>query len=137
MAGAYSALPYTCFNDGSVRDYQKHSVTAGKNFEASGACGPWLTSADIIADAGALHLRTTVNCVEMQSANTGELIYPLATLISYISQFAQLRSGDVIATGTPQGVGAARNPPRWLVPGDQVSVAISGVGTLENPVADG
>lgn len=126
---------YTCFNDGSVRDYQKHSVTAGKNFEASGACGPWLTSAETVADPGALHLRTTVNGEPMQSAHTSELIFPLAQLISYVSQFAQLRSGDVIATGTPQGVGAARNPPRWLVPGDRVVIEIGGVGMLENTVA--
>ncbi len=127
---------YTCFNDGSVRDFQRHSVTAGKNFEASGACGPWLTSADEVADPGALRLSTHVNGEPMQSANTGEMVFPLAVLISYVSRFAQLRSGDLIATGTPQGVGAARNPPRWLVAGDRVSVEIEGVGRLDNPVAD-
>lgn len=127
---------YTCFNDGSVRDFQRHSVTAGKNFEASGACGPWLTSADEIADPGDLRLRTWVNGVEMQSANTSGLIYPIAALISYVSRFARLHSGDVIATGTPEGVGAARTPPQWLVPGDRVSIDIAGVGRLENPVAD-
>jgi 2-keto-4-pentenoate hydratase/2-oxohepta-3-ene-1,7-dioic acid hydratase in catechol pathway len=126
---------YTCFNDGSVRDFQRHSVTAGKNFEASGACGPWLVSADEIADPADLHLATRVNGVEMQSASTGQLIYPIATLISYVSSFAQLRPGDVIATGTPEGVGAARKPPRWLRPGDRVEVEISGIGTLENRVA--
>ncbi|MEO8542654.1 MAG: fumarylacetoacetate hydrolase family protein [Burkholderiaceae bacterium] len=127
---------YTCFNDGSVRDFQRHSVTAGKNFEASGACGPWLTSADEVTDPGDLRLRTRVNGVEMQLANTSQLIYPVATLISYVSCFAQLRPGDVIATGTPEGVGAARNPPQWLAPGDQVSIEISGVGRLDNPVAE-
>lgn len=125
---------YTCFNDGSVRDFQKHSVTAGKNFEASGACGPWLTSADAIADPGDLQLRTWVNGVEMQAANTSQLIFSPAALISYVSRFAQLHPGDMIATGTPEGVGAARKPPQWLAPGDRVSIDIGGVGRLENPV---
>jgi len=125
---------YTCFNDGSVRDFQKHSVTAGKNFEASGACGPWLTSADEVADPSDLRLQTCVNGVQMQQANTSQLIFSPAVLISYVSRFAQLRPGDVIATGTPEGVGAARNPPQWLAPGDRVSIEISGVGSLENPV---
>ncbi len=125
---------YTCLNDGSVRDFQRHSVTAGKNFEASGACGPWLVSADDIANPQDLQLRTRVNGIEMQSANTGQLIYPIATLISYISQFAHLRPGDVISTGTPEGVGAARKPPLWLKAGDRVAIEISGIGTLENQV---
>lgn len=127
---------YTCINDGSVRDFQRHSVTAGKNFEASGACGPWLTSADEVKDPGDLRLRTCVNDVQMQSANTSQLIYSPAVLISYVSRFARLHSGDLIATGTPEGVGAARNPPLWLVPGDRVSIEISNVGRLDNPVVD-
>lgn len=128
---------YTCFNDGSVRDYQRHSLAAGKNFERSGACGPWLVSADSIADPARLTLTTHVNGVEMQRASTGELIYPIATLVSYVSRFARLRPGDVIATGTPEGVGALRSPPRWLVAGDRVAVAITGIGTLDNPVVAG
>lgn len=125
---------YTCFNDGSVRDFQRQSLTAGKNFERSGACGPWLVSADEIADPTNLRLITRVNGEQMQCANTGQLIYPIAMLVSYISRFAQLRPGDLIATGTPEGVGAARNPPRWLVPSDRVTVEIDGIGTLDNMV---
>ncbi len=125
---------YTCLNDGSVRDFQKHSVTAGKNFERSGACGPWLVSADEVGDAGDLTLVTRLNGQEMQRASTSQLIHPIPDLVSYVSRFAELRPGDVISTGTPEGVGAARTPPVWLRPGDRIEVEISRIGTLGNPV---
>ncbi|MEP7300462.1 MAG: fumarylacetoacetate hydrolase family protein [Caldimonas sp.] len=126
---------YTCFNDGSVRDFQKHSVTAGKNFEASGACGPWLVSADEVGDPSDLGLVTRVNDVAMQAARTSALIFPIDALIAYVSQFAALRPGDLIATGTPEGVGAGRTPPRWLKRGEEVVVEVERVGSLSNRVA--
>ncbi|HEX2890571.1 fumarylacetoacetate hydrolase family protein [Vineibacter terrae] len=126
---------YTCFNDGSLRDFQKFSVTAGKNFDASGAIGPWIVTADEIPDPTALVLATRLNGVEVQRSGTDMLIYPIPRLISYISQFAALRAGDVIATGTPAGVGARRVPPLWMKPGDVVEVDISGIGVLRNPIA--
>lgn len=125
---------YTCLNDGSARDFQKHSVTAGKNFERSGACGPWLVTADEVGDAGDLQLVTRLNGKEMQRASTSQLIYPISTLVSYVSRFAQLQPGDVISTGTPEGVGAARTPPVWMQPGDRILVEIERVGLLENTV---
>ncbi|QHE84536.1 fumarylacetoacetate hydrolase family protein [Hydrogenophaga sp. BPS33] len=125
---------YTCLNDGSVRDFQKHSVTAGKNFEGSGACGPWLVSTDEVPDPNNLTLVTRLNGQEMQRANTSQLIYPIAQLVSYVSRFARLLPGDVISTGTPEGVGAARTPPVWMKPGDHIEVEIAGIGVLGNPV---
>lgn len=125
---------YTCFNDGSVRDFQKHSVTAGKNFPNTGPLGPWLVTADEIPDPAALTLRTRLNGREMQRSSTGDMILSVAELISYISAFTPLAPGDVIATGTPEGVANARRPPTWMRPGDVVEVEISGIGILRNPV---
>ena len=125
---------YTCFNDGSVRDYQKHSVTAGKNFPRTGPLGPWLVTADEIPDPAALTLTTRVNGEERQRTSTGDMILGIPALIAYISAFTPLAPGDVIATGTPEGVAHARTPPPWLVPGDTVEVEISGIGILRNPV---
>lgn len=125
---------YTCFLDGSVRDYQKHSFTAGKNFDSSGACGPWLVPAREIPDPQNLQLTTRVNGVVMQHASTGEMIFTVPFLIAYISKFTHLEPGDVLATGTPAGVGAGRTPPAWLKPGDQIEVEIENVGTLSNTV---
>jgi len=125
---------YSCFLDGSVRDFQKHSFTAGKNFDSSGACGPWLVPAAEIADPQALRLVTRVNGEVLQDASTGDMIHSVASLISYISQFTHLEPRDVIATGTPAGVGAGRSPPLWLKPGDEVEVEIEAIGTLANTV---
>lgn len=125
---------YTCFNDGSVRDFQKHSVTAGKNFPRTGPLGPWLVTADEIPDPAALTLTTRVNGQTMQSAGTGDMILTVQELIAYVSAFTPLAPGDVIATGTPEGVAHARRPPPWLKPGDVVEVEIGGIGTLRNPV---
>ena len=125
---------YTCFFDGSVRDYQKHSFTAGKNFDSSGACGPWLVPASEVPDPQNLLLTTRVNGEVLQQANTAEMIFSVADIISYISIFTHLEPGDVIATGTPAGVGAGRKPPLWMKPGDRVEVEIERIGTLANTV---
>lgn len=126
---------YTIFNDGSARDFQQHSIGAGKNFEASGACGPWLVSADEIADIGQSTLTTRVNGAQVQRAAIATMLFPISALIAYVSRFAELKPGDLIATGTPAGVGATRTPPLWLQPGDRVSVEIDGVGRLDNTVS--
>lgn len=125
---------YTCFLDGSVRDYQKHSFTAGKNFDSSGACGPWLVPAREIPDPQNLHLTTRINGEVMQDASTQDMIFTVPFLISYISGFTHLEPGDVLATGTPAGVGAGRAPPLWLKPGDAIDIEIENVGTLSNTV---
>ncbi len=129
---------YTAFNDGSIRDFQRHSThfTAGKNFVASGAMGPWMVTADEISNPANLGLETRVSGALMQSANTADLIFSIAGLISYCSTFTQLLPGDVIATGTPGGVGYARKPPRYLVAGDTVEITIDEIGTLRNTVVD-
>ena len=129
---------YCCLNDGSIRDYQRHSgqFTAGKNFWRSGAIGPWLVSADEVGDPAALQLETRLNGEVMQSAPTSDLIFDVPTLIEYCSTFARLEPGDIIATGTPGGVGAARQPPVWLRGGDTIEISISGIGTLTNSVVD-
>jgi 2-keto-4-pentenoate hydratase/2-oxohepta-3-ene-1,7-dioic acid hydratase in catechol pathway len=125
---------YTCFNDGSVRDFQQHSVTAGKNFPCTGPLGPWLVTADEIPDPQALTLVTRVNGEERQRTSTADMILPVAALIAYVSSFTPLAPGDVIATGTPEGVAQARMPPPWLKPGDVVEVEIERIGILRNPV---
>ncbi len=125
---------YTCFLDGSVRDFQKHSFTAGKNFDSSGACGPWMVPAKEIADPQNLQLTTRVNGDTLQDASTSLMIHSVASLIAYISQFTHVEPGDVIATGTPAGVGAGRTPPLWLEPGDHIEVEIEGIGILANTV---
>jgi 2-keto-4-pentenoate hydratase/2-oxohepta-3-ene-1,7-dioic acid hydratase in catechol pathway len=128
---------YSCFNDGSVRDYQRHSpqFTPGKNFHASGAFGPWLVTTDEIPDPRKLTLTTRLNGTVMQHETVGELCFGVRELIEYCSTWTQLLPGDVIVTGTPGGVGAGRKPPVWMKPGDSVEVEISGIGTLRNSVA--
>jgi len=125
---------YTCFLDGSIRDYQKHSYTAGKNFDSSGACGPWLVPVSEIADPQNLTLTTRLNGEIVQHASTSLMVFSVAQIISYISIFTHLEPGDVIATGTPAGVGMGRNPPLWMKPGDRIEVEISQVGILANNV---
>ncbi len=129
---------YTCLSENSVRDFQKHNaqVTAGKNFEHSGAIGPWVTTADEIADVTALRVIGRLNGKVVQSALIEELIFSIPAIISYISSFTTLSPGDIIATGTPDGVGFLRNPPVYLRAGDIFETEISGVGTLTNPVED-
>ena len=128
---------YTCFVDGSVRDYQRFSVTAGKNFPNTGALGPWIVSADEIGDPARLVLVTRLNGREVQRATTDLLIHSVARIVSFCSQFTALAPGDVIATGTPEGVGQSRRPPLWLKAGDLLEVEISRIGTLRTRVADG
>lgn len=126
---------YTCFMDGSVRDYQfEHSLTVGKNFAASGSFGPWLVTADEIPDPTRLNLSTRLNGQIVQRTQTDDLIFSIPEIISYLSTFTELIPGDVIATGTPEGVGFTRKPPLWLKPGDVVEVDVSGIGALRNPV---
>lgn len=125
---------YACFNDGSIRDWQKHSVSAGKNFPSTGGFGPWLVTADEIPDPAALTLTTRLNGQVVQQAGTDMLIFPIPRLIAYVSAFTPLNPGDIIATGTPEGVGLTRTPPLWMKPGDVIEVEISGVGTLRNPI---
>jgi 2-keto-4-pentenoate hydratase/2-oxohepta-3-ene-1,7-dioic acid hydratase in catechol pathway len=129
---------YTCFLDGSVRDWQRHTsqFIPGKNFPATGSCGPWLVTADELPDPSALHLRTRVNGEELQSAPTRDLCFGVPQIIAYCSGFCTLEPGDIIATGTPSGVGFARTPPRWLKAGDCIEVELSGVGILRNTVMD-
>jgi 2-keto-4-pentenoate hydratase/2-oxohepta-3-ene-1,7-dioic acid hydratase in catechol pathway len=129
---------FSCFNDGSVRDFQWHSPqwTAGKNFHASAAFGPWLVTRDEQPDPRALHLRTRLNGATVQDASVAELCFTVADIVAYCSIWTQLEPGDVLVTGTPGGVGAGRNPPMWLKPGDVVEVDIAGVGVLRNTVVD-
>ena len=127
---------YSCFNDGSIRDIQfKHSIAAGKNFHATGGFGPWIVTADEIPDPTRLHLVTRLNGVEVQHTGIDDLIFDIPTLISYCSDWTPLAAGDVIATGTPEGVDFARKPPMWMKPGDVVEVEIDGgIGVLRNPI---
>jgi len=127
---------YTCFVDGSVRDYQKFSVTSGKNFPATGPLGPWIVTTDEIPDPARLTLTTRLNGTEMQKSGTDLLIYSVPQIIAFCSDFTALSPGDVIATGTPEGVGHRRNPPVWMQPGDVLEVEISGIGTLRSRIVD-
>ena len=126
---------YTCFNESCYRDFQfKQSLTIGKNFHASGSFGPWMTTADEIPDPRELVLATRLNGVEVQHAPVSELIFDIPYLINYLSGVTELVPGDVIVTGTPEGVGFARTPPLWLKAGDEVEVEISRIGILRNRV---
>jgi len=129
----------TCMNEGTIRDWTKHgkfNVTQGKNFDASGAMGPWLATADAFDPNAPLTVTTRVNGDVRQHDSTSNLMFPFAELICYISTWTTLEPGDVIATGTPVGAGVRFDPPRFLTPGDVVEVEVSGIGTLINPVAD-
>ena len=121
-----------------LRDWQRHSsqFTPGKNFVRSGAMGPWLVTADEIPDPTRLRLETRLNGTVVQSAEVSDLIFDIPTLIAYCSTFTELLPGDVIATGTPGGVGFAKEPPSWLQPGDVVEVEITQLGILRNTVVD-
>lgn len=125
---------YSILMDGSVRDWQKHSVTAGKNFDRSSSFGPWIVTRDEVADPHALNLTTRLNGDVVQQASTGQLAWSVAYLVHYCSTFTTLQTGDVVSTGTPGGVGSKRTPPLWLRPGDVLEVEVSGVGTLSNTV---
>ncbi|BBK33289.1 2-keto-4-pentenoate hydratase/2-oxohepta-3-ene-1,7-dioic acid hydratase in catechol pathway [Stella humosa] len=129
---------YACYNDGSVRDWQRHThqFTPGKNFASTGAFGPWLVTADEIADPTKLRLTTRLNGGVRQDTTTDMMIFSIPEQIAYISTFIPLAPGDVIVTGTPGGVGSRRNPPEYMKAGDVIEVEVSGVGLLRNPVVD-
>ena len=131
---------YSLFNDGSLRDYQRKSTqwTMGKNFDATGAFGPELVSADELPPGAApLRITARVDGQTVQDSTTGDMIFPVARIISIVSEVMTLEPGDVIATGTPSGVGYARKPPLFLAPGMTVEVEVEGIGVLRNTVADG
>ncbi|MET4691813.1 fumarylacetoacetate hydrolase family protein [Sinorhizobium fredii] len=127
---------YSCYNDGSIRDWQKHTsqFLPGKNFEASGAFGPWLVAGHAVPDYRELRLTTRLNGRVVQDASLGDLIFDIPTLIEYVSSFTTLNPGDVLVTGTPDGVGAFRDPQLWMGAGDTVEVEISGIGMLSNKI---
>jgi 2-keto-4-pentenoate hydratase/2-oxohepta-3-ene-1,7-dioic acid hydratase in catechol pathway len=127
---------YTIFVDGSVRDYQKFSVTSGKNWPATGPLGPWLVTTDEIPDPSKLTLTTRLNGQQVQHSPTDQLIYSIPQIIAFCSDFTALSPGDVIATGTPEGVGHGRKPPLWMKPGDALEVEITGIGILRARIAD-
>jgi 2-keto-4-pentenoate hydratase/2-oxohepta-3-ene-1,7-dioic acid hydratase in catechol pathway len=129
---------YACFNDGSIRDWQRHTTqfAPGKNFWRSGALGPWMVTADEIPFGTSMTLVTRLNGRELQRATTEMMIHSIAKQIAYVSTVAPLEPGDVIVTGTPGGVGAKRNPPVWMKAGDVVEIEIDRVGVLRNPIAD-
>ena len=129
---------YACYNDGSVRDFQRHThqFTPGKNFPDTGAFGPWMVTPDELGDLGPLRLQTRVNGQVVQDTKIELMIFDVPRQIEYCSSFTRLEPGDVIATGTPGGVGAKREPPLWLKPGDTIEVEIDKVGLLRNGVAD-
>ncbi|HVZ53689.1 MAG TPA: fumarylacetoacetate hydrolase family protein [Pseudolabrys sp.] len=128
---------YSCYNDGSIRDWQRHTHqwTPGKNFPGTGAFGPWLVTADEIPDPTVLTLVTRLNGETVQSTSLDLLIFTIPEIVAYVSTWTELIPGDVIVTGTPGGVGFKRNPPLFMRPGDTVEVEISQVGTLSNPIA--
>jgi 2-keto-4-pentenoate hydratase/2-oxohepta-3-ene-1,7-dioic acid hydratase in catechol pathway len=132
-------IGYSIFNDASIRDYQVKTPqwTIGKNFDSTGAFGPELVTADELPrGADGLRISSRLNGETVQNANTRDMIFKVADLVSILSQTMTLEAGDVIVTGTPAGVGFARKPPLWMKPGDVCEVEIEGIGTLSNPVAD-
>ncbi len=129
----------TLCNDGTLRDWVRHAkfnVTQGKNFDASGALGPWLVPFTHPAQIADIRLTTRVNGELRQDDRTGRMIFPVARQIAYISTFTTLVPGDIIVTGTPTGAGARRDPPQYLTPGDVIEVSATGIGTLRNTVED-
>jgi 2-keto-4-pentenoate hydratase/2-oxohepta-3-ene-1,7-dioic acid hydratase in catechol pathway len=129
---------YSCYNDGSVRDYQYHTLqwTAGKNFPKTGSFGPWMVTKDEIPDVEKLTLTTRLNGQQVQHTGIDLMLFSIPVLINYITTFTELRPGDVISTGTPGGVGVKRDPQLFMKKGDKVEVEISGIGVLENPVTE-
>jgi len=129
---------YSCYNDGSVRDWQRHTIqwTAGKNFARTGGFGPWMVTADEIPPNTKMTLSCRLNGQQMQHATTEQMIFKIPKIIEYVSAWTTLVPGDVIVTGTPGGVGARRNPPIWMKPGDKVEVEIDKVGILENSIGE-
>ena len=127
---------YSCYMDGSARDWQHTWFTAGKNWRQTGAFGPWMTTADEIPDPHQLAIRTWLNGRMVQEDNTASMIHKVAELIEYISTFTRLNAGDVIITGSPGGVGKKRTPPLFMHAGDRIDVEIENIGHLSNVIAD-
>jgi len=129
---------YACYNDGSVRDWQRHTFqfTPGKTFPGTGAFGPYLVTTDEVGDYTRLPIQTRLNGQVMQSAELSDLLFPVERLIAYCSTFTPLSPGDVILSGTPGGVGDKREPPVYMTHGDIVEVEIGKLGTLINPIVD-
>jgi len=128
---------YACFNDATLRDYQRRTAqwTIGKNFDATGAFGPWLVPASQLPPgAHGLKIESRLNGKVMQSDNTSHMIVSVAQALVLLTEALTLEPGDVIAMGTPSGVGYARNPPVWMQPGDRIEIEIEGVGLLSNPI---
>ncbi len=129
----------TCLNEGTIRDWVRHgkfNVTQGKNWDASGAIGPWMVTSDAVGDMTTLMVTTRVNGEVRQQDTTARLMFPFSRLINYVSTWTTLVPGDIIATGTPTGAGIRFDPPRFLAPGDVVEVEVGGIGVLSNIVAD-
>ena len=132
-------IGYSVFNDASVRDYQVRTPqwTVGKNFDTTGAFGPFFVTADELpAGAAGLSLTTRLNGRVVQQASTTDMIFDVATQVSLLSEVFTWQPGDVVITGTPAGVGVARRPQLWMAPGDVCEVEVEGVGLLRNPIAD-
>ena len=130
---------YSCFNDGTLRDYQRRTPqwTIGKNFDGTGALGPFLVPASQLpAGAAGLKIESRLNGAVMQSANTSDMLFPVVETLCLLSEVLTLEPGDVIAMGTPAGVGYARKPPVWMKPGDRIEIEIEGIGTLANQIVD-
>lgn len=127
---------YSCYMDGSVRDWQHAWFTAGKNWRQTGAFGPYMTTVDEIPDPHALSIQTYLNGMLVQNDSTASMIHKVADLISYISTFTTLSPGDVIITGSPGGVGKKRNPPLFMHEGDCVEVTIEKLGRLTNTIVE-
>ncbi len=138
-ADAWSHIAgYSCYNEGSIRDFQRHThqFTPGKNFPGTGAFGPWMMTPDEAGDVTTMKLQTRLNGAVVQEALISQMIFDIPCQIEYCSTFCRLEPGDVIVTGTPGGVGAKRTPPLWMKPGDVVEVEIDRLGLLRNGVAD-
>jgi 2-keto-4-pentenoate hydratase/2-oxohepta-3-ene-1,7-dioic acid hydratase in catechol pathway len=129
---------YSCYNEGSVRDYQRHThqFTPGKNFPQTGAFGPFMVTPEEVGDLAPLRLQTRLNSEVVQDATISQMIFDIPRQIEYCSSFTRLEPGDVIVTGTPGGVGSRRTPPLWMKPGDIVEVEIDRIGLLRNTIAD-
>ena len=130
---------YSCFNDASIRNYQRKSAqwTIGKNFDGTGPFGPWLVTPDELpAGAEGLRIQSRLNGKVMQDANTRDFLWNVVESLRIITECMTLEPGDVVITGTPAGVGYARTPPVWMAPGDVCEIEIEGIGTLSNPIVD-
>lgn len=129
-------LGYTCFADNSIRDWQAHSrqVTAGKNFDNTGVVGPWIVTRDEVPDVDAVEIETFVNGERRQQGMCHDFIFSVPDIVSYVSDFMELRPGDIIAMGTPSGSAVGEKEPRWLEADDELEIRISGVGSIKNVV---